>query len=148
MIIIPKISQLFWLGSATLFWQAQAPPAGLIMQMRLYQNDFAPTLTTVLGDFTECNFPGYAAKIVGPVLPNPATNVDDFAQVDFPTFSWAPTDNSNNQTVHGWYLTIIGAPFPLLLVCAERLVPGIAVNQPAAVIRVRPKLTLGSRFAS
>lgn len=148
MIIVPKISQLFWLGSATLFWQAQAPPAGLIMQMRLYQNDYAPNLDTTLADLTECLFPGYGPQIVGPVLPNPATNADSFAQVTFPTFTWIPTNQSVNQTVHGWYLTVIGAPFPLVLVCAERIVPAVEVNQPGAVVRVTPKLTLGSRFAS
>jgi len=148
MIIVPKISQLFWLGSATLFWQAQAPPVGLIMEMRLYVNDFAPNLDTVLGDFTEASFVGYAPQIVGAVLPNPATNADDFAQVTFPIFNWEAANNLVNQTVHGWYLTIIGAPFALLLVMAEKIVPGVQMQLPGARVRVQPKPTLGSRFAS
>lgn len=148
MIIVPKIAQLFWLGSATLFWQAQNPPAGLIMQMRLYVNDVAPNLDSVLATFTEALFPGYGPQTVGVGLPNPFTNADNFAQVNFPTFHWVPANNNTDQVVYGWYLTIIGAPIPLALLAAEKIVPAVPMNRPGAEVRVQPKLTLGSRFAS
>lgn len=148
MIIVPKVSQRLWLTMVLDYLRGATGGANPLFAVKLYVNDFAPNLDTVLGDFTEANFPGYAAKFVGDQFAFPVTNGDGFAQSTGPVLAWTPTDNTSNQTVHGWYATFQTDLVPALLWCGERLVPGVQVNQPGAVVRIRPRPTLGSRFAS
>lgn len=116
--------------------------------LRLYRNDIAPNLDTTLADLVEANFPGYGPRMIGGQFPFPVTNAENFAQSDGPTVTWNATNQSSDTVTHGWYITFQTDLVPSLLFCAERIVPGVAMNQPAAVVRVKPQLTLGSRFAS
>lgn len=148
MIVVPKTAQRFWLTVALDYWGGGFPGAGPLLIWHLYRNDFAPDLDTVLADFTESTFAGYGVKFLGNLFPAPFTNADGFAQSNGPVLTWSATNQESNEECHGWYATFQTSVVPALLVCCERIVPAVRMNLPAATVRVQPKLTLGSRFAS
>lgn len=148
MIIVPRVSQRLWLVAVLDYVRGNTPGPNPLLVLHLYRNDFAPGAGTVLADFTESDFPGYAVKFIGADFPFPVTNGDGWAESDSDkTYSFPAADQSSNQTVHGWYVTLQSDIVPAVLFCAERLVPGIPMNLPGATAKVRPKFVLGSRYS-
>lgn len=72
--------------------------------VKLFHNNFTPTPASVLGDFTEATYTGYAAIQVNSKFGSPYKVIDGEYQTDSSAFSYSCTGGSS-QTVYGWYLT-------------------------------------------
>ena len=72
--------------------------------VRLFKNNFTPDPASVLADFTEANFTGYAAIQVNAKFGTPYKVIDGEYQTDSSPFAFTCTSGSS-QTTYGWYLT-------------------------------------------
>ena len=69
--------------------------------IRLFTNNFTPTTSTVVGDFTEATFTGYAAiALSGWTAPTVASHVAS-TTANPATF----TATGSFQSIYGWYVT-------------------------------------------
>lgn len=94
-------------------------------RLHLYQNNFTPTTTSVLGDFVESTFPGYAAQnltwtpgaISGNNKPIPSgsiANTTTFINLEF-VFGYYITD-STDTVLYGAELFGFPGPFDMSVV--------------------------------
>lgn len=71
--------------------------------LRLFQNDFSPSRSSVAVDFTEATFDGYSGKAqawaIGPFL-NGALQ----AEIQGASANWTPTGGTTPNTIYGWWL--------------------------------------------
>jgi len=75
------------------------------LTLRLYKNDFIPTLISKNEDFLECDFPGYAS-IFGPFgFGTPFTNADDRAETDSAVQTFTAAAQQPGQYIFGYFLT-------------------------------------------
>jgi len=72
--------------------------------VRLFRNNFTPDPSSVLGDFTECNFTGYAAQQVNSKFGTPYKVIDGKYQTDSSAFTFT-CSSGLSQDAYGWYLT-------------------------------------------
>jgi hypothetical protein len=74
--------------------------------LRLYKNDVSISAATVIGDFTEVDFGGYAAKALDVGNYTFETDGDD-GKVSQPSAqtTFTGTGNAGGETIYGWYLT-------------------------------------------
>jgi hypothetical protein len=116
--------------------EAYIAPATNASAVKLFKNDFTPTSASVLADFTEAAFTGYAAVVLtaamltpiitGPGIKSLHGNIDFIA-------SGSPTP----ETIFGYYVTSPGAA-PTTMSLAERFtnpVP-IAVAGDAVILEL------------
>lgn len=76
--------------------------------VRLFTNDFQPIPSSVLADFTEATFDGYAAKAIANAtgFRDPATgDLDVQGEVASEAYI-AGAAIAGPQTVYGWYITL------------------------------------------
>jgi len=73
------------------------------IRVHLFVGATVPTPATVLADFVEADFTGYAAVDVVPTAP--AENPEGWAQIDFPTAHFEASGGATPNTVTGFYLT-------------------------------------------
>jgi hypothetical protein len=146
MLVVPKVGQRLWLTMVLDYVRGATGGNNPLFYLHLYKNDTAPTIDSVLGDFTEANFPGYSPKPIGADFAFPTTNGDGNAESKSNVYAWTPSNANDNQEVHGWYLTFQSDSVPALLFAAERIQPAFKCNQVLVALRLRIKLTLGSRF--
>lgn len=73
------------------------------VNVHLFTGDTVPAVGTVLADFTEASFDGYAAVAVA--LTTPAVNPEGWAQADVPTAHFGCTGTGTPELVTGYYLT-------------------------------------------
>jgi hypothetical protein len=77
--------------------------SGVNYTLRLYQAISSPiSNSTVLADFTECNFTGYVAKTLTSTSWSPAATVAGITSTNYPTQSW--TCGATGNTVLGYYV--------------------------------------------
>jgi len=71
--------------------------------VHLYQNNVTPGQASVLGDFTECTFDGYASQQW--ILGTPFT--DGANKANYAPFlgTWTGPEDLVSQNVYGWYVT-------------------------------------------
>jgi len=72
-------------------------------KMHLYSNNFSPTTASVLANFTECTFAGYAAADCSNWTAPTVTSHVATIQADANTFTRSTTGSSQN--VYGYYIT-------------------------------------------
>jgi hypothetical protein len=72
--------------------------------VHLYKNNFTPTAASVLADFTEATFTGYAAVQVNSKFASVYKVIDGEYQTDSSAFTFNCTGGSS-QDAYGWYLT-------------------------------------------
>jgi hypothetical protein len=72
--------------------------------VHLFKNNFTPDPGSVLADFTEATFTGYAAVQSIAKFGTPYKVIDGEYQTDSSAFNFACSGGSS-QTVYGWYLT-------------------------------------------
>jgi hypothetical protein len=95
------------------------------LKLRLFQSNTTPTTSSVIGDFTECTFAGYAAvSLTGWATPIVAAH-DATMLADLKTFTRTSTGASQN--IYGYYVTDNATTF---LLWAERdpLAPIVVTN--------------------
>lgn len=77
------------------------------LDMHIYQNDVTPTAATVIGDFTEATFTGYAsvelsssnyAVAAGAGAADPAT-------ASYPAVNFTSSSDQSSQNCYGYYIT-------------------------------------------
>jgi hypothetical protein len=125
------------------FLKGATAGGGELFFIRLYKNDFSPNQNTVLADFVEASFPGYAAKMIGADWPFPVTDANGNAASTAKEYIWTPFNQEDNQEVHGWYMTFQSTLVPSLLFAAERIVPAFKANLAGQNLKIQPTLTLG-----
>lgn len=105
-------------------------------KLRLFKNDFTPSFDTVVGDFTEATFPGYALIAA---TTTPVTGID--AQTGNLAIVWADgcTWNAGTivtpETVYGWYITNTAGSSVL---AAGRFDTLIVVDETDDVVAITP----------
>src|SRR5262249_6769063 len=74
------------------------------LTIRLFKNNYTPVVTSVLGDFTQATFPGYAADTLND-FGAPYINADSEAQSDtgVHTFTCTGVPSGGSQSIYGWY---------------------------------------------
>lgn len=76
---------------------------GLGANLRLFSNVLVPTPASLLTDFVECNFPGYAAIPLNGLFGAPAFVIDGEWQIATGTLSFTCTGGPG-QFVQGWWI--------------------------------------------
>jgi hypothetical protein len=76
---------------------------GIVYTIHLFKNNLIPTRNSVLADFTECDFDGYAAQPLGAWGLTIVTAHVGVTQSPINTFTKAVGATSNN--VYGYYVT-------------------------------------------
>lgn len=73
--------------------------------VHLFQNDIIPTPTSLISEFTEADYDGYAAKDLVVTSP-PSAFVSEFGDViaQFPHVVFQPTGTTTPNTIYGWWL--------------------------------------------
>jgi hypothetical protein len=138
MLVVPKTP-----GSLLLLGTLQTARISTV-GLKLYTNDFSPSLTTVLGDFTEATYAGYnpAGTIVS--FTPPALNAGGKAEIvytNYNSFVSAPSGN----TIYGYY--VIDNFDPSKLLWAERLPSPIRMQLIGDSISIVVRFTLLSELS-
>jgi hypothetical protein len=93
--------------------------------VHLYQNDFAPAPGTVLADFTEADYSGYAAQTVTPATwPVFFQGISQVVAVG-PGLVFTPTASTIANVIYGYYVTDSGGT---RLLWAERFAEQKVMN--------------------
>jgi hypothetical protein len=127
------VSNAEWRAILTALTAALAPWAGAIVH--LFKNNFTPSPASVLADYMEADFSGYAASAA--IVWNPAAFLPDGTAVvtgDAKVFGTTSPATILN-TVYGWYATNAGGT---VLLFGRRFDNPIALNGPFQDIVVLP----------
>jgi hypothetical protein len=105
-------------------------------KLHLFKNDFTPGFDSVVGDFTEATFPGYAEidDVSGPL-----SGTD--AETGLLTVTWA--DGSSwlagtivaDETIYGWYITNTAGSSCL---AAGRFDTPVLINSTGDILSISP----------
>ena len=98
--VIPNEGKQRWLDR--LF--KESADAGDIINVRIFTNNFTPSDTTVLADFTQAAWTGYAAVVLTPATFNAATVVANVGQAQYPTAPSFTMTAGSPVTAYGWYI--------------------------------------------
>lgn len=113
--------------------------AGGNLTLHLYKNNYTPTATSTTGDFTECDFAGYAeVEMLRGTFSSAFLNAGLVAEIAYPTQTF---NFGEDQTVFGYYLTDSSGN----LVAADKL-PQPRVQVLGDVYFLQPRFT--GTFAS
>jgi len=80
------------------------------LEVRIYANDFTPTITSVQADFTDPTngyAPSLAQNIRDYTWPNPTINGSDQAESDGPIILWTCNSFTSPETIYGLYVTML-----------------------------------------
>jgi hypothetical protein len=100
-LIVCDTGALAFLDSLRTIWNT----SGTRTFLRLYRNDYIPVVGSVLANFSEANFPGYAAfttngnKWGAPVLQAGR------ATTQFPPVTWTMNAATGGNQIYGYYVT-------------------------------------------
>ena len=79
-------------------------------RIHLFKNDATPATDSVIGDFAECDFPGYASSTFS--CWTEAALDGNTAYIESCVVSWTATGDSDpSQSVYGYYLTDSGGSY-------------------------------------
>jgi len=119
-------------------YAAGPPPTGV--SVHLYANDYTPNHESVLADFTEITYTGYAAQLVT-AWATAYINANDQAQiVGSPTMIFSPTGTLVSGIAYGYYALDKNGN----LVGAEQFPTPITLASPADAVTLVPSLNLAS----
>lgn len=110
-----------------------------VHKLYLFQNNFVPLDSSVLGDFTEATFSGYASQSISYTA---ASLVGDFAIcADSAARTFTVGMGGVSNTIYGYYVVDQTTG---LLVYAERFSASINMNTVGATITLTVQVTLSS----
>ncbi len=72
--------------------------------LKLFSNDYTPVNSTVVGDFTESAFGGYASKTLTRAGWNAASTVTSKAQMDYGTTQSWTCNTTVGGTIYGYFV--------------------------------------------
>lgn len=108
--------------------------------LALFQNNFIPTLDSVLADFAECTFPGYAPATLS--TPNPAfQNGAGRGEVDADLVTFTATGISA-ETAFGYFVYDLA----LDVIWCQRFNAPVPMGAPGASVDVGVKFTWFTEF--
>jgi len=107
--------------------------------VRLFSNNFTPDPASVLGDFTEATFGGYAAVQVNSKFGSPYKVIDGEYQTDSSAFTFTQTTGAN-QLIYGWYLTWFDGSTTWVLKSAVLQTPWLMAVGGSLSITLSPQL--------
>lgn len=134
-LVVPDVGELYVLAS----WIIGYPPSSL--RMHLYQNAYTPVQGSVIGDFTEATFSGYAS--VSMTLGTPTEVSHKAKSVAVAPSVFTHNGGGTSNTIYGYY---VQDSFTGDLVWAERFGSSqlMAVNGDS--ISVPGQITCDSEF--
>jgi len=94
-LVVPDIGELVALAS----WLAGVAPT---LTMRLYKNNYTPVDASILTDFTEANFSGYAA--VGITMGSPSEVSNKAKSVATAPAVYTHNGGGTANTIYGYYI--------------------------------------------
>jgi len=108
MLVLSTAAQVAALADLQTAWQAAGSTGPLTAH--LYQNDYVPSPASVLADFTEADFDGYAdvdlTLLVGPYL-----NPQGQPEIQNASVTWAMTGTTTPNTIFGYYFTTLAGAY-------------------------------------
>ncbi len=104
-LVVPKVGAIFLLDQQN----------GIFYEMHLYKNDLTPDLDTVVSDFTEADFGGYAALTITGW--SAAITVADHAKSIANMCQFTHDGGGSANNIYGYYVVVQGSGE---LVWAER----------------------------
>jgi hypothetical protein len=134
-LVVPDVGELYMLDRIR-----AALNAPVITFLRLYQNNYTPVQGSVLADFTEATFSGYAQLAVtdfgaAATVSNKAKIICAAAKV------FSHSGGATSNTIYGYHVVYLGAP---TILYAERFASPIVMAVSGDVISITPALTLNS----
>ncbi len=97
--------------------------ANVWFSIHLFQNNFVPTQASVLADFTEADFSGYAAVTL--VFSAAFVNGTPAGQMNAASVTWVRAVGATSNTIYGMYITdaagnvstyeLFAAPIPMIV---------------------------------
>jgi hypothetical protein len=93
-------------------------------KVHLYQNNYIPSKSSALADFTECTYAGYAAQSAG-TWGAPYVGVDGLPHVTCPSLQFQSTDGVTPNVAYGVYVTNAGSTVLLFSGLFDQPVPMI-----------------------
>lgn len=114
----------------------------LPLSMHLYQNDYTPTTTDTLANYTEATYDGYAAQVMvwaSATIPTPGSG----ALTTWIPLLWTPTGSITPNDIYGYYVTDAAGT----LMWAERAPsPPVALNSMLTTLPITPRYGDDSAF--
>lgn len=110
------------------------------LALALYRNDYIPTSASVLADFTEASFPGYAPQSIS--TPNPSfLNGGGQAENDADLLTFNQSAGPA-QVIYGYFIYDAA----LVVIAAQRFPAPVNMTGPGASLDVGAKFTCISQF--
>lgn len=104
--------------------------AGRNPKLKLFKNNVAVTDATVLGDLTEANFSGYAAKDLSAIAAA-SINGSDQGERHSNANNFVHSGGGTANTIYGWYIVIDDlAATPALILCENFPTPLVVAAVP------------------
>lgn len=130
MIILPVAVQIAMLS-------ALAGVAGTLngVLIALFKNDFAPNQDSLIADFTEADYTGYA-RSTAVVWGTPFINVDGVAEMIAPGKQFQPSGTTVANTIYGYYVVDSGGTD---LVYSERFATPVPLAGPLDALPIIPR---------
>lgn len=117
----------------------QLIPWLMTLQLRLYVNDFTPSITTSSADFVEASYDGYAPLALD-AWPAPFVNTNNYAESDHPTLTFQVGPGGGSDQSFGYWVTDASRTY----LAAERFALSPApMNVPGATCPVTVRLLSG-----
>lgn len=119
------------------------------LKLKLYTNNYTPTHTDTTASFTELGaVQGYTAKTLttsswnaGTAGTGTGTSLSNKAAITYAQQTWTADGTGGAQTVYGYFITDNAGT---TLLGGEKFAAGVPFTTAGDVIKIDPKLTLGT----
>jgi hypothetical protein len=110
--------------------------AGRLHSLHLFQNNYVPVLSDVVGNYTEATFSGYASQ--NPTWGAAFINGSTQAEIDAGALTFTRSAGASSNTIYGIYVLDSGG----VLTYAERFPAPVSMATAGDAIVYTPKATL------
>jgi hypothetical protein len=132
-LVVPDVGELYILAA----WIAGYPPSSL--KVHLYQNNYTPVDSSVLGSFTEATFSGYASAVFAFAAPSEVANKAKAVAISPTVFTHNGGGTAN--TIYGYFVKDLATGD---LVWAERFGSSQIMTNNGDQISLPPQITFDS----
>lgn len=119
------------------------PSDGDVFRIRLFSNDYTPVQDSVIGDFTQASYSGYAQQDLDPALWGDPIEVSGIARAAYDGGVFEFLSTSGTQDVYGYYVTDTSGGVALW---GERFVGAPLTITPVNPVLILPMMTLHSEY--
>jgi len=100
-IVVPDVGEIYCLNRIRSDWNT-------LFELRLFQNDYNPSADSLVTEFVESTFSGYAMKDLAGQWGECFINTSGEAQMDAPFQTWDPPSSGEDQPIWGVFCTTHG----------------------------------------